>query len=383
MIRDRGDMSPGPPSLEEREDGPGHPHQCQAGHRWQHAGPTAVICLIPVYDSAGDLMRTGPEECPVCCGRDDVFVRGVHTHYCFMCDGDWDHEGRCPDGLPLGCPWCFPKEVSPAPGARTGSHFHYCPACGMSWRHIKRDACSAPFEAILPDCSGCVGLNKREHPPTPDRVGRRHRLVRTVMVTGSLAASVVLALSFVATQWPVFSTAVPVSVRPPFSPEGRPVSIEPEQARIEQPSAVTALSGGPTKPLRREGIHAKRATEVSPPDRSPLQSRSPQASVSPATASPPTTESSGLTDSPHAAALEPPPPSSSRPAAESTGGSLPETTERVATAPIEEPASQTVKVQVIVRSIPGAPPFGTAGAGSGLEAFPEGRTPRPIDRSIH
>jgi len=175
----------------------GHPHQCQAGHRWQHAGPTAVICLIPVYDSAGDLMRVGPEECPVCSSRDDVLVRGVHTHYCSMCDGDWDHEGRCPDGLPLGCPWCFPKEVSPAPGARTGSHFHCCPACGMSWRHI--NPCSAPFDAVLPDCSGCIGLNKREHRPTPDRVGRRHHLVRRVVVTGSLAASVFLATSFVAT----------------------------------------------------------------------------------------------------------------------------------------------------------------------------------------
>jgi hypothetical protein len=71
------------------------------------------------------------------------------------------------------------------------------------------------------------------------------------------------------------------------------------------------------------------------------------------------------------------------PATESTGWSSPETTERVATAPIEDPASQTVKAQVIVRSIPGAPLFGTAGGGSGLETLPEGRIPRPIDRSIH
>jgi hypothetical protein len=50
---------------------------------------------------------------------------------------------------------------------------------------------------------------------------------------------------------------------------------------------------------------------------------------------------------------------------------------------MEDPASQTVKIEVIVRSIPGAPPFGTAGGDSGLETFPEGRNPRPIDRSIH
>jgi hypothetical protein len=36
---------------------------------------------------------------------------------------------------------------------------------------------------------------------------------------------------------------------------------------------------------------------------------------------------------------------------------------------------------VIERSIPGAPPF--AAAGGGLETFPEGRNPRPIDRSTH
>jgi hypothetical protein len=50
---------------------------------------------------------------------------------------------------------------------------------------------------------------------------------------------------------------------------------------------------------------------------------------------------------------------------------------------MENPTSQIVKVQVIVRSISGAPPFGTAGGDSGLETFPEGRNPRPIDRSIH
>src|SRR5262245_16774948 len=161
------------PLLPEREDDEGHPHQCRAGHRWQHAGPAAVICAIPVFvvDGAGDFTRVGPEECPVCSGRDDALVRGVHTHYCYMCDSDWDHDGGCLDGLALGCPWCFPKEVSPAPGTRTGSHFHYCPACGMSWRHIKRNACSAPFAAMLPDCSGCVGQNEHEHPPTPERVG--------------------------------------------------------------------------------------------------------------------------------------------------------------------------------------------------------------------
>jgi hypothetical protein len=233
---------------------------------------------------------------------------------------------------------------------------------------------------MLPDCSGCVGQNKREHAPTPDHLGRRHHLVRTVVVTGSLAASVVLALSFVATEWPVFLTAVPVSVGPPSSPEGRSVSTEPDQARTEEPSVVTALSGAPTKPLRREGIRAK---EVSLPDPSSLRSRSPEASLSPATASPPTTQSSGLTDSPRAATPEPSLPSPSMPASESPGAAPPETTGRVATAPIEDPASHTVKVPVILRSIPGAPPFGTSGGDSRLETFPEGRNPRPIDRSIH
>src|SRR5262245_3654897 len=139
------------------------------------------------------------------------------------------------------------------------------------------------------------------------------------------------------------------SVRPLSSPESRRVSTEPNQARTEEePSVVTALSGEPTQPLRREGIRAKHAKEVSRP------SRSPEASLSPATASPPTTQSSGLTGSPRAATPEPSLPSPAMPAAESTGGSSPETTERVATAPIEDPASQTLKAPVIVRSIPGA-----------------------------
>jgi hypothetical protein len=289
-----------------------------------------------------------------------------------MCDGDWNHEGRCLDGLPVGCPWCFPKEVSPAPGARTGPHFHYCPACATSWRHTS--SCSEPFDAAQPDCSGGVGQNERGHAHAPDHLGRRLHLVRTVLVTGNLAASLALALSFTPTEWPGFWTAVPMSVEPPASPVSPPppVSTGQEQARTEEPSAVTAPSREPTKLARREGMSARRTKEVS------LPSLSPEVSLpSGVTAPPPTTESISMTGSPPAATLEPSP---STPASEATVESPPETTKRVATAPIEDAARRTTEVQVIERSIPGAPPFGTAGGGRGWETFLEGRDPRPIDR---
>jgi len=110
------------------------------------------------------------------------------------------------------------------------------------------------------------------------------------------------------------------SVRPLSSPESRRVSTEPNQARTEEePSVVTALSGEPTQPLRREGIRAKRAKEVSRPSRSSRQSRSPEASLSPATASPPTTQSSGLTGSPRAATPEPSLPSPAMPPSRPAG----------------------------------------------------------------
>jgi hypothetical protein len=132
-----------------------HPHRCMAGHRWQHDGPAATTCVIPNYDPVlGDLPFVGSEDCPLCCGRTDLLVRGLHSHYCNMCDGDWKHDGYCPDSLAACCPWCFPKlDAEPVSGARSGPHFHVCSECGQNWRHAT--GCSAPLRAVLPECPGC------------------------------------------------------------------------------------------------------------------------------------------------------------------------------------------------------------------------------------
>lgn len=132
-----------------------HPHRCTAGHRWQHGGPAATTCRMPSYDPvSGDLPFLPPEDCPLCCGRSDLLVRGLHAHYCNICDGDWQHEGHCLDSLAACCPWCFPKlDSEPVPGARSGPHFHVCSECGQNWRHAT--GCSAPLRAVLSECPGC------------------------------------------------------------------------------------------------------------------------------------------------------------------------------------------------------------------------------------
>jgi len=134
-----------------------HPHRCTAGHRWQHDGPTAVSCTIPTYDRvSGDLPFVSPADCPVCSGRSDLLVRELHTHYCNMCDGEWEHDGRCLDSLAACCPWCFPKaDAEPVAGARRGAHYHFCSECGQNWRHTV--GCSAPLRAALTECTGCQG----------------------------------------------------------------------------------------------------------------------------------------------------------------------------------------------------------------------------------
>lgn len=367
-------MSDGSRSLLD-PDGLGHPHRCQAGHRWRHTGPTAVTCAIPAFDNAGDLPFVCTQDCPVCCGRDDVLVRGVHTHYCSMCDADWDHEGRCLDGLPAWCPWCFPTAGSTAPGARTGPHFHICPECGTSWRHTT--ACSAPLQAALPDCSGCFGHNERRDASPAcrvDHVGTRHDLVRPLAIMVSLAASVLLSVPLVLKGWPAFWTAVPPIVEPPRA-GSPPASTGPEHARTEGTSVVLVPSSEPPTLPRREGVSARRAKEVSPPTNSRLQEANPP----PRATAPLPTAMSGGTDSLPAASPEPSP---STLASEPIGESPSETTDRLAAAPIETPARLTVTAEATKPSIPGAPPFGILGGGSGWETFLEGRDPRPIDRRI-
>src|SRR2546428_9795686 len=117
----------GHPASEElmSEQDTGHPHRCREGHRWQHTGPTAVACEIPAHDAElGGLPLVSSRDCPVCSGREELLTRDLHSHYCNICEGDWDHEGRCLEGPVACCPWCFPAaDAAPAPGARRGPHF--------------------------------------------------------------------------------------------------------------------------------------------------------------------------------------------------------------------------------------------------------------------
>jgi hypothetical protein len=364
-------MNDGSTSVLERDQSLGHPHRCRAGHRWQHAGPTAVTCTIPAYDGTGDLPFVSAQDCAVCCGRDDMLVRGVHTHYCCICDGDWDHEGRCLDGLPSQCPWCFPTRGSPAAGTRTGSHFHYCPACGASWRHTI--ACTAPFEAALPDCSGCFGQNERRHASPALRAYRvkPRALVRPLVVTASLAAGVLLSVPLGLKEWPAFWTAVPPIVEPPRV-ASTPASTEPEQARTEETPVVLVSPSEPTTLPRRESGSARRTRGVS----TASTPRSRDANLPPRAIGPQPPDGNGATGSLPAAA---PGPSPSTRASEPIVESAPETMGRLAAAPIEDSARPAVAIEVTEPSIPGAPPSGALGGASGGESFLNGH-PRQIDR---
>jgi S1-C subfamily serine protease len=174
----------------------GHPHRCREGHRWQHTGPTAVTCKIHVDDSyAGGLPLVSVLDCPLCSGREELLKRGLHTHHCNICEGDWDHEGRCLDGPVTCCPWCFAVAgVASAPGARRGPHFHFCPACTRNWQHDT--LCCAPLRAALPDCSGCYEMAAR--PSTDERAAKARAIrdfIRPALVPVSItAAGVILAI---------------------------------------------------------------------------------------------------------------------------------------------------------------------------------------------
>src|SRR5207302_1924053 len=92
--------------------------------------------------------QVGMGWCYLKLGRNDLLVRELHSHYCNMCDGDWEHAGHCLDSLAACCPWCFPKPGSePMPGARSGPHFHVCSECGQNWHHAT--GCSAPLRAAF------------------------------------------------------------------------------------------------------------------------------------------------------------------------------------------------------------------------------------------
>jgi hypothetical protein len=105
---------------------------------------------------------------------------GAHTHLCFLCQGEWSHGGRCPEGRARLCPWCLaggradadalPDRITGALAeigpARRGRHAHHCPACLTTWTHRRAGGCTAGDRAALPECPGCLGSRLAPTAPT-------------------------------------------------------------------------------------------------------------------------------------------------------------------------------------------------------------------------
>lgn len=264
-----------------------HPHRCRAGHRWQHTGPTALTCSIPVPDS-GDLALVGAEDCPLCSGREELLTREIHTHYCNICGGDWDHEGRCLDGPVACCPWCFPAEgSSPAPGARQGSHFHFCPECKLNWQHDT--SCSAPLRVALPDCPGCgkpravPSTGDRAPEPTPGFWPSRARascsdivragagFIRPAVVPAGIAAGTMLVIAIIL-KVTMTDLAPQRAVAPPQAPAG-PAQLARPSEPIGDPPGQPATSSPAPAQLRQEGERREEpGTPTAPPAR-PAQTK--------------------------------------------------------------------------------------------------------------
>ena len=349
-----------------------HPHRCTAGHRWQHDGPTAVTCQIPTYDRvSGDLPFVSPADCPVCCGRSDLLIRELHTHYCNMCDGEWEHDGRCLDSLAACCPWCFPKSDSePVAGARRGSHFHFCSECGQNWRHAI--GCSAPLRAALPECTGCQGplavqdAEPRVVPrPTQLRAARAlgDRL-RPFAFRASIAAMALLAI-------PVALTGYSTLWRPVLNEAPLPTPIPAAPPVVIAPTQDLALPPAPPTPEPRKEV--RRAA----PAPRPRIERSREPDLLPQPAAP----------SPHPAIVQGPPATPSKPEPSAARSELvAESAPRLReTPPASTPpaSNESVPIATPVRaelpSIPGAPPFGGLSGSSGLDTSLDGH-PRRVTR---
>ena len=209
-----------PASSDANWDG-GHPHRCTEGHHWQHTGPTAVTCAIPKHlPESGNLPCVDSRDCPLCSGREELLIRGSHSHHCPVCEGDWTHEGRCLDGLVASCLWCFPKaESDPAPGQRRGPHIHYCPRCGQNWQHTA--PCAAPLRVALSECSGCrtPGGQQRAQPSgaTASSRARALQVVRDLVaahpVPVFLLAGGILLILLLTFSWTPSSTGPRESAR--------------------------------------------------------------------------------------------------------------------------------------------------------------------------
>jgi hypothetical protein len=371
-----------------------HPHRCTAGHRWQHDGPTAVTCEIPTYDRvSGDLPFVSPAECPVCCGRSDLLIRELHTHYCNMCDGEWEHDGRCLDSLAACCPWCFPKsDAEPVAGARRGSHFHFCSECGQNWRHAI--GCSAPLRAALPECTGCRGplpvrdAEPRVTPlPTQLRVARalgdrlRPFAVRTGIAAMALL-SIPIALRSSSTLWsPVLDSSAPGrearNEAPPLAPvPTAPPVLAPPLPDLAKPSGdsgvsrsdVVSLPPAPRPPAPRTEV--RRAAPAPRPrverSREPhLLPQPPPPSLAPGPATVPSPPATPPKPAPSVARSE----------------LVPETPSRLREIPpaSSESAAMAIPVRAELSSVPGAPPFSGLSGSSGLDTSLDGH-PRRVTR---
>jgi hypothetical protein len=398
-----------------------HPHRCTAGHRWQHDGPTAVSCRIPTYDRvSGDLPFVSPSECPVCSGRGEMLVREPHTHYCNMCDGEWEHEGRCLDSLAACCPWCFPKPgAEPAPGARRGPHFHFCSECGQNWRHAT--GCSAPLRAALDECTGC------QSPPSlpaveprapaqvipvrePRVIGRRLRpfalpvgiaamalLSIPIWVKGYSAIRTLVADSLVASsRAPVRQKSIDKPAPPPSStpqaaapmPEVSTPSVDSSPTTDTARSNVASLPPAPRisppkKEIRRTPT-AERAAEPATPAPRPRIERSREPDVPSHSATAPTTPAPSTPTpsmaAPPAARAPAAPPSKPAPSvARSEPVSEPPSRSPETSSSLNESAAIAMPVRADAQSIPGAPPIKGLSGSSALDTSLDGH-PRRVTR---
>ena len=393
-----------PLELEPRAE---HPHRCTAGHRWQHGGPSATTCGLPAYDQiSGDLPFVGPEDCPVCCGRSDLLVRERHSHYCNMCDGDWQHEGHCLDSLVACCPWCFPKpDAEPMPGARSGPHFHVCSECGKNWRHAL--GCAAPLRTALAECPACQSPHAVGDVPPREpslmapfagarALGDRIRpLARPIGVLAVVLLSIPIVLKgYSALRSPVADGSAPViegriEAPSPAPAPSAPASREPapdlakspadsSPAKQIPPSDVVSPRPAPrpsVKEVRRGRASDRVAERAQEPRPQILRPRERDVIPEPATP-PPVPGSSGAESLP--ASLSTPAPAVAR--SESISETIVETPGPASAAPpAPSDSGPSAPVRAARPSIPGAPPFGALSGSSGLDTSLDGH-PRRVAR---
>ena len=204
-------------------------------------------------------------------------TKGLHSHYCNLCESDWDHRDQCQEGPVAGCPWCFPVEgAAPVPGARSGPHFHFCSECEQNWLH--KVPCSAPLRAALAECSGCrdraAGYSPREYPVLPietyrwETGGAVRRFARKAVVPASIAAGIIIGIPASSPLWSRPALRIQVLKPPGTAPNARS-----ERLPQDAPSIVADTR------LQRDG---ERRVVQNAPEQDPTRSAPPgESSVAP------------------------------------------------------------------------------------------------------